>query len=80
MESEHDRSFWLHDVDTEEDLGALLCEPYTLATLLAANTEMDPDEVAEIRALVVGQRHTGGGGAAPLWTIQRVAAPSGGSL
>ena len=47
-------------------------EPISLATFLAVNAEtLTDDDRAALEALDVGESHTGGGGAAPTWTVRR---------
>jgi hypothetical protein len=43
----------------------------TLADLVQAN-DFDEDELEALRALDVGERYTGGGGAFAAWTVERI--------
>lgn len=48
-----------------------LAVPTTLAAFLEENDGLDPDEASEIRADLARQGfYTGGGGAAPVWTLE----------
>jgi hypothetical protein len=44
-----------------------------LREFFADNEELDPEERAALRALQVGEKYTGGGGAAGTWIVERVA-------
>lgn len=46
--------------------------PDDLRSFLAANPELDPDEVRALKALAPGESFTGGGGAGAEWTVTRV--------